>query len=163
MKQPMDDESGGETRRTFCVRACRTALGAALAGGLSGLLEGCGGPTAPSGTTVLPVLTGADTSGGVTVTIDSTSPLASVGGAALVQSPSRELLVARTGQSAFSALSAICTHVGCVITGFGSGVYVCPCHGSQFSTSGSVLSGPASSPLPQFTATLAGNVLTIAA
>jgi cytochrome b6-f complex iron-sulfur subunit len=110
----------------------------------------------------LPVLTGQDTSSGVTISIDSASPLATVGGAALVESGSRALLVARTGQNSFAALSAICTHLACVISGFGNGVYVCPCHGSQFTTSGSVVSGPASSPLPQFTATLSGATLTIA-
>jgi Rieske Fe-S protein len=42
----------------------------------------------------------------------------------------------------FSALSLICTHLGCTVKndvqGFG-----CPCHGSRFDTNGNVLHGPA--------------------
>jgi Rieske Fe-S protein len=37
----------------------------------------------------------------------------------------------------------------------------CPCHGSQFSTAGQVLHGPASRPLRVYAATLAGNIITI--
>ena len=71
------------------------------------------------------------------------------------------LLVARTGQNAFTALSSTCTHQTCTITGFGNNVYVCPCHGSQFSTSGQVVMGPAGAPLHQFTTSFSNNVLTI--
>ena len=39
--------------------------------------------------------------------------------------------------------------------------YVCPCHGSQYSTSGAVLNGPATQPLRQFATQFTNNVLTI--
>jgi cytochrome b6-f complex iron-sulfur subunit len=39
--------------------------------------------------------------------------------------------------------------------------FVCPCHGSEFDTSGHVLVGPASTPLRQFQTQFANNVLTI--
>jgi Rieske Fe-S protein len=48
------------------------------------------------------------------------------------------------------AFSAICTHVGCTVNQVVSGTIDCPCHGSQFKiTDGSVVSGPAPSPLPK--------------
>jgi len=99
--------------------------------------------------------------GAIALTIDASSPLNNVGSAALVQAASVNVLVARTGQDAFTALTAICTHEQCTVTGFENQTYVCPCHGSRFSTSGSVTNGPASSPLRQFATRFAGNVLTI--
>ena len=96
------------------------------------------------------------------LTIDAASPLSAVGSAALVLSGLGTFHVAHTGQNAFTALTAICTHEACTITGFQNQVYVCPCHGSQYNTSGQVLSGPAPSPLRQFGTQFANNVLTIA-
>jgi cytochrome b6-f complex iron-sulfur subunit len=40
-------------------------------------------------------------------------------------------------------------------------VYECPCHGSQYSTSGAVVRGPAAVPLRQFATSFTNNVLTI--
>jgi Rieske Fe-S protein len=97
----------------------------------------------------------------VVVQIDSSSPLAAVGGAAMVRSSGGTFLVARTGQDSFSALTTICTHQTCTITGFDSTNYVCPCHGSRFTTTGRVINGPASAPLRSFAAQFSNNVLTI--
>ncbi|MFQ5683322.1 MAG: ubiquinol-cytochrome c reductase iron-sulfur subunit [Candidatus Binatia bacterium] len=47
------------------------------------------------------------------------------------------------------AMSAICTHLGCTV-GKREWGYQCPCHGSQFDSSGRVLRGPAPRPLPWF-------------
>ena len=53
------------------------------------------------------------------------------------------------GQGGVYALSAVCTHLGC-ITRFVSdeGVIACPCHGSRFDLEGNVIHGPAPRPLP---------------
>ena len=99
----------------------------------------------------------------VLMTIDAGSPLSTVGNAVLVQSALGLFLVARTGQNTFSALTAICTHQTCTITGFAGQNYVCPCHGSQFSTGGQVISGPAPTSLRQFATQFDGAILTIAA
>jgi cytochrome b6-f complex iron-sulfur subunit len=48
----------------------------------------------------------------------------------------------------FYVLSAVCTHLGCLVDyDAGSNTLQCPCHGAIFSLNGSVLKGPAPSPL----------------
>src|SRR5262245_48606047 len=126
------------------------------------MLQGCSGsPTSPSSAPALPTVNASMSSNVATITIDAGSPLASVGGAALVQSSRGMFLVSRTGQDTFSALTATCTHEGCTITGFQSPIYVCPCHGSQFNGSGGVVQGPAALPLRQFSTQFSNNVLSI--
>ncbi|MBI2896170.1 MAG: Rieske (2Fe-2S) protein [Deltaproteobacteria bacterium] len=51
-------------------------------------------------------------------------------------------------EEGFYALSAVCTHLGCV-TRFERerGGFFCPCHGSQFRLDGAVREGPAPRPL----------------
>jgi cytochrome b6-f complex iron-sulfur subunit len=97
----------------------------------------------------------------VQLQIDSSSPLAAVGGAAMVRASNGAFLVARTGQDTFSALTTICTHQTCTITGFDGSNFVCPCHGSRFTPTGRVVNGPASAPLRSFTTSFANNLLTI--
>jgi cytochrome b6-f complex iron-sulfur subunit len=49
----------------------------------------------------------------------------------------------------FYALSAVCTHLGCLSTWKAdAGVIACPCHGSTFRRDGSTIAGPAPEPLP---------------
>lgn len=90
------------------------------------------------------------------------SPLADVGGAALIESTAGVFLVSRTTAAAFTAIDAVCTHESCTITGSDGNAYVCPCHGSRYSRTGQVLAGPARASLRQFSTTFADGVLTIA-
>jgi len=153
------------SRRSFCMTACHAATAAAI----GTVLQSCGGggggnPTGPGGGGTAPQLTqinGTVTGLGVTVIVDSTSPLAPVGGAALVRSAAGDILVSRMAQDAFTALTAICTHEACTITGFRSSTYVCPCHGSTYSTAGSVLTGPATRSLRTFPTQFAANTNTL--
>ena len=85
-----------------------------------------------------------------------------MGGAALVESTAGVFLLARTSESAFSAVEAVCTHEGCTINGADGATYVCPCHGSRYNRNGQVLQGPARAALRQYGTTMADGVVTIA-
>ena len=67
------------------------------------------------------------------------------------------LIVVRDKQGYFYALSAVCTHLGCIvewketgIPGHPGSVIACPCHGSIFNKNGDVIKGPAPRPLDRF-------------
>ena len=151
-------ESSSSTRREFCTHACQAASVFAVS-----VFAGCGGsPTSPSSVSA-PQLSSvsASVSGRVvSVTIDSSSPLATVGSAATTQTSLGQFLIARTAQDSFTALTATCTHEGCTVSGFASSRFVCPCHGSQFTTTGTVAQGPATRSLQSYATQFANNVLT---
>lgn len=72
------------------------------------------------------------------------------------------VVVTQPTEGEFKAFSATCTHTGCQVGSVSDGKIICPCHGSQFSiTDGSVLQGPASSPLAEQTVTVAGGEITL--
>ncbi|MEV6651889.1 FAD-dependent oxidoreductase [Streptomyces sp. NPDC051219] len=70
------------------------------------------------------------------------------GSGAVVRVEGRRCAVYRNDSGAVSAVSARCTHMGCLV-GFNDDerVWECPCHGSRFATDGSVVQGPATRPL----------------
>jgi cytochrome b6-f complex iron-sulfur subunit len=149
------------SRREFCAHAISLVT-------VASLIEGCGSksnPTGPGGAPVnvpsLATVIGSLAGGTVTVSNVSGTSLGSVGSAALVQAGGSSFLVARTGQDSFNAFTAICTHEQCTVSGFQSGAFVCPCHGSQYNTSGQVQQGPATQRLQQFATQFTNNVLTI--
>jgi len=49
-------------------------------------------------------------------------------------------------EKGFSAMSLICTHLGCTVEQKADG-FTCPCHGSRYNANGNVLKGPAAKPL----------------
>jgi cytochrome b6-f complex iron-sulfur subunit len=147
-------------RREFCQRLASAAV---CTGGFA-LLTGCSGnPNSASAIPGSPLSTVSATvaNGVVSVNISSSSPLASTGGMALVTSTAGMFLVTRTGATSFVAVTAQCTHEACVVSNATSSSYVCPCHGSEFDTSGRVLVGPATVPLRQFQTQFSNNALTI--
>jgi Rieske Fe-S protein len=155
-----DTHCGGHTRREFCTQAATLAV---FGGALGAILQGCGGPTSPSNAAALPLVNGTRVTGGITLAINSSSPLSAVGSAALVQTSIGDFLVGHTAQNSFVALSSTCTHQTCTITGFGSQTYVCPCHGSTFDINGRVTGGPAPASLHQYPTQFTNGVLTITA
>jgi len=60
----------------------------------------------------------------------------------------QKVVVTQPSKGDFKAFTAVCTHQGCVVGEVTGKKIVCPCHGSEYSIAdGSVLRGPASSPL----------------
>ena len=72
------------------------------------------------------------------------------------------IIVAKTTSGNFVALSAVCTHQGGPI-GYDSSAdrFHCPNHGSNFSSDGTVINGPAASPLKKYNTQLTGTTLRV--
>ncbi|HEX6521085.1 MAG TPA: Rieske (2Fe-2S) protein [Streptosporangiaceae bacterium] len=62
----------------------------------------------------------------------------------------------------YRGFSAVCTHMHCIVDRVANGTIDCPCHGSRYSISdGSVVAGPAPSPLPPQPITVSGGKITL--
>lgn len=125
----------GCTRRTFNLVLCSAAVE----------LAACAG----SRTTVTP-------SGNLlTLPYAQFPALASTGGSVVVDiKDGFPIAVVRTGDSTAVALSATCTHEGCIMEyATAQNVLHCPCHDADFDLSGAVLRGPTIIPVPVYPAT----------
>jgi cytochrome b6-f complex iron-sulfur subunit len=97
---------------------------------------------------------------GITVDLNSSeySPLKTVGGFAY----KGDIIIIRSTDTVYIALSKVCTHSSCTVTyNASTGEIPCPCHGSKFATTGAVINGPAASPLKVYSVKVSGNTLTI--
>lgn len=98
--------------------------------------------------------------GGVIVDLSDSafSALGTVGGFAY----KGDIIIFRTGENTYVALSKICTHQSCTVTyNHDNGTVPCPCHGSVYTTAGVVTAGPAPANLKRYTVQKSGNILTI--
>jgi cytochrome b6-f complex iron-sulfur subunit len=72
------------------------------------------------------------------------------------------VIVARITNGSYVAVSQTCTHAGAtVVYDVANNVFYCSAHGSIFGTDGSVMRGPAGSPLMRYTTSLNGNLLRV--
>ena len=72
------------------------------------------------------------------------------GAGAIMRDGIHKLAVYRDEQGGLHSLSAKCTHLGCVVHWNASErSWDCPCHASRFAIDGTVLHGPAATPLPE--------------
>ena len=139
------------SRRT--VLACAGAACAAVLAGCSRYNSNNGGvagsqpqqatssPTAPAGSAG----SGSGAAAGPAA-LASTSDIPVGGGKILT---GKKIVITQPQSGAFHAFSAVCTHAGCTVGSVTGGTINCPCHGSRFNiTNGSVVNGPAASPLP---------------
>jgi cytochrome b6-f complex iron-sulfur subunit len=138
------------TRRNALVGIGALALGATL--------PGC----APKSS--LPSGSAASCTGGLCLdlTDPANAPLRSVGGAVLVAGGADSIAVIRSADTQLVALSAVCTHEGC-LCGYdpSSRTLDCPCHGSSFGLDGGVVSGPAMTAVRAYVASQSGDIVTV--
>jgi glycine/D-amino acid oxidase-like deaminating enzyme/nitrite reductase/ring-hydroxylating ferredoxin subunit len=70
------------------------------------------------------------------------------GAGAVFEISGEKVAIHRDEQGAAHAISAVCTHLGCIVAwNDAERTWDCPCHGSRFGTDGTVLQGPAVAPL----------------
>ncbi|HWG28258.1 Rieske (2Fe-2S) protein [Actinospica sp.] len=71
------------------------------------------------------------------------------------------VVVTQPSSGEFKAFTAVCTHAQCTVSTISNNVIQCPCHGSQYSAKdGSVIQGPAPSPLTSKTVSVSGSTIT---
>jgi Rieske Fe-S protein len=139
------------SRRT--VLACAGAACAATLAGCSTYNSNSGGVDAPQGaqsteSSSAPAAAGSGGSGGGVgggAALAKTSDVPVGGGTILTD---KKIVITQPQSGTFHAFTAVCTHAGCTVGSVSSGTINCPCHGSRFNiNNGSVVNGPAASPL----------------
>ena len=144
-----DSWPGRETTR-------RDALAGAGFAGLAATLAACGGGGSSSGSTSGSGQAGS--SGNATLASTSEIP---VGGGKVFSA--EKVVITQPTAGEFKGFSAVCTHMQCLVDKVAGGTIDCPCHGSEFSVkNGSVVSGPAPSPLPAQAIKVAGGKIKLA-
>jgi glycine/D-amino acid oxidase-like deaminating enzyme/nitrite reductase/ring-hydroxylating ferredoxin subunit len=81
--------------------------------------------------------------------VDSYEQIAA-GAGAVVRRGMKKIAVYRDDQGSIHELSAVCTHLYCIVAwNSAERTWDCPCHGSRFDPYGSVVNGPAITPLQE--------------
>lgn len=94
--------------------------------------------------------------GGGPVAVAATTELP-LGKGGVFSVANKPVLVIHT-QDGYRALSAVCTHLGCIVAwNEQRGVIACPCHAAFFSTNGDVISGPPPVPLETYRVQVEGD------
>jgi Rieske Fe-S protein len=136
------------------VSACMSSGSSSSPGGTSG---GANGGTS-AGTPSAPGAPAASTPAAAGNGANALAPTSEIPvGSGKIFTPEK-VVVTQPISGDFKAFSAVCTHMGCIVNQISDGTIDCPCHGSQFSIKdGSVVSGPAPSPLAAETIKVSGS------
>lgn len=71
-------------------------------------------------------------------------------------------VVIKTREGGLVALSAVCTHLGCVVQWEkDKQAFLCPCHAGRFSADGSVIAGPPPKPLARLPLAVENGIVTV--
>ena len=151
-----DDPRSLATRRTVL-------RGAVLAGAAVPFLTACGDDSTADDTKTSTTSTTAEDGGGDPSAGGAIATTGDVpeGGGLILDDP--KVVVTQPAAGEFKGFSSICTHQGCPLDNVTDGTINCTCHGSQFSIEdGSVVGGPAPSPLPEQKLTVKGKDILLA-
>ncbi len=161
----------------------RTLAGVATAGLALPVLAACGGDDSSSGVATDPSTSSSPTESATSAPTGSESPTESdsespaesasapadafaqtsdiqVGGGTIF--PDEEIVITQPSDGQFRCFTAVCTHMGCIVSSVADGNINCVCHGSAFSIAdGSVVNGPATQPLAEEPITVQGDAITL--
>ena len=97
-----------------------------------------------------------------TVKLSDNKDLERVGGYVLVKDTAAgDVLVVRSGETQYTALSNICPHKQCKVEVKSPSLIQCPCHQSAYKIDGTYIGGPSKTSLKKFSISLNGDVLTV--
>jgi cytochrome b6-f complex iron-sulfur subunit len=153
------------SRREFFIKSAGAVVVVTSSGLISSIITSCSNnSTGPADSTPLSTIQGTVVNNEITLTLAS-SPIADKNTRALVlyNNGNSAILVEHNSDDTYKALSGICTHQSCIVTGFdgNNNRFVCPCHGSQFDLNGNVAQGPANRKLSEYTTRVENNSLII--
>jgi len=98
----------------------------------------------------------------ITVKIADYPQLEKVGGFVLFKdTPAGELLVVRSGDEQFDAMSNVCPHKQCHVEVKSPKLIKCPCHGSTYQIDGTYVKGPSKQSLKKFRTIVEAGVIKV--
>ena len=127
--------------------------------GVVSVCGGCGGSGARR-----PSVAAKPVGGKLSLSKEESAPLLEPGSSLLVQPEGvRDKILVVNHDGSLSALSAVCTHMGCTVNyNKETGRIHCPCHGSEFALDGGRTKGPAKRALKRYVAALVNEQAVIA-
>jgi Rieske Fe-S protein len=135
------------------------AVSACSSGGSSSSSAGNGAGAASAPASTPSTSSSAGTSGNASGVLATTSEIP-VGSGKIFTAA--KVVVTQPTSGDFKAFSAVCTHMGCIVSKISNGTIDCPCHGSQYSIkNGAVVAGPAPAPLPAQAIKVSGSDITL--
>ncbi len=136
-------EPSGTSRRGFLVRVSQAFLGVWGLGALSALTAYLRPPSSK------------EESAAERIVHAGALEDLRVGDGKMVRHGETPFYVVRTSQSQVIALSAVCTHLRCMLNyDKERKQMICPCHNGRFDLAGSVVAGPPPRPLPGYSVSI---------
>ena len=151
-------------RRIFIKKSCQCAAITALPLGMLGITACSDSGNPVSEVEIDEVIVDDKISFIFDLTNESLLPLQTVGSSVVTSGneiDSSGLLLLRLSETEVVVFSRSCTHSGASVNSFQNGISLCSSHGSEFNTSGDVVTGPATRSLKKYESTLDGTDLTI--